>query len=434
MLKRILAVTLAAAVLSACAAGPTAQPIPRLATPNSTSPGAIVPAPMAKTASRPASAMTSRTPANTITGVSWSQVPGSATAVVAATDGSIWVLSDQPAGADKYIWHYSGGTWTNISGLASAIAVAPNGTLYAINSGGGTYAYSGGSWTALGGGAAGITAVADNSIYVLSNAGGPDHAIWHNAGGSWSQAGGSGVSLVGSFDATTHGAIVPGGFYVINSTGQIYYRNTDASYVQIPGSAKAVAPANGGLFALGADTVGAIYYYDIDGASWSVPGGSGVAIADASSTLYVLSANGGIYTASAPTSNWPCNNAKFNADQANYPSGVQYVEEDVCGVVQSVLPAKHTSSGNHGYFYVTMPGGYNIEIVSNLDAMASGSNPPPPLASWPWVKVGDYAYVQGRYYYDAPHPGGAQGIDWTEGDTGSWPTKGWVVVNGMFYN
>jgi hypothetical protein len=89
-----------------------------------------------------------------------------------------------------------------------------------------------------------------------------------------------------------------------------------------------------------------------------------------------------------------------------------------------VLPAKTTTSGRHGYFYVQMPSGYNIEIVSNLDAMAQAPTNDPP-STWPWVAVGNYTYVQGRYYYDNSS---SQGIDWTEDDTGSWPYTGDVVV------
>ena len=125
----------------------------------------------------------------------------------------------------------------------------------------------------------------------------------------------------------------------------------------------------------------------------------------------------------------PCNDNKFLSDQAalgsNSLSGDQL--EDVCGLVTQVLPAKTTSSGRHGYFYVQMPGGYNIEIYSNLDAMAQAPTNRPPT-TWPWVSVGQYVYVQGRYFYDTPHPGGTQGIDWTEDDTGSWPYVGWVYV------
>jgi hypothetical protein len=95
--------------------------------------------------------------------------------------------------------------------------------------------------------------------------------------------------------------------------------------------------------------------------------------------------------------------------------------------VTQVLPEQTTSSGTHGYFYVSIPGSSSstIEIVSNLDAMAEASTDQPP-SSWPWVSVGDYVYVQGRYYYDSSS---SQGIDWTEDDTdSSWSHVGWVVV------
>jgi len=93
--------------------------------------------------------------------------------------------------------------------------------------------------------------------------------------------------------------------------------------------------------------------------------------------------------------------------------------------VTQVLAKKTTSSGTHGYFYVELPSGYQIEIVSNLDAMAEASTDQPP-STWPWVAVNDYVYVQGRYYYDSSS---SQGVDWTEDDTSSsWSHVGYVAV------
>ena len=127
-----------------------------------------------------------------------------------------------------------------------------------------------------------------------------------------------------------------------------------------------------------------------------------------------------------PTGTQSCNNQKFLNDQAAFANGSLSGDqlEDVCGFVTQVLPEKTTTSGRHGYFYIQMPSGYNIEIVSNLDAMAQAPSNNPP-STWPWVAVGNYAYVQGRYYYDNSS---SQGIDWTEDDTGSWPYTGDVVV------
>ena len=315
-MKRLAAGVVCAAFLAACAGGSGVQSIPGLAKPSSTSPGLIAPAPMAKTAIQPASAMSGRHPAATIQSLGWSQLPGSASQVAAAPDGSIWVLSDQPAGADKYIWHYAGGNWTNVGGMASQIAVAPNGTLYAINSGGGTYAYSGGSWTGLGGGATAITTVADNSIYVLTNSGSGDRAIWHNSAGVWTQAPGSGTAIYGSIDAGSHavsgGTIAAGGLYIINSLGAIYYENANGSFVQLPGNASSIAStANGGTFALGypVDPNGnALYYFDLDAPGWSSQSGAGVSISSNASALYVVGASGGIFTTAIASGSTPAGN------------------------------------------------------------------------------------------------------------------------------
>jgi len=230
-----------------------------LDTPKSVSPGSITPAPMAQTAILPASVMNVR-PQSAIQGASWTQIPGAASYAAAAPDGSLWVLSTAPAGPDKYIWHYVSGAWTNISGLATRLSVGPNGTLYAINSGGGTYSYSGGAWTALGGGASDITVAGDGSFYVLSNgnAAGSDQAIWHYTN-SWSQVPGSGVRIAASWDPNSftlsNGTVSANGLYVLNSAGSIYFKNPDNTYVQLPGSAAAVAPTTiGGVFVLGYPT------------------------------------------------------------------------------------------------------------------------------------------------------------------------------------
>ncbi|MGD1067822.1 MAG: hypothetical protein ABR975_13525 [Vulcanimicrobiaceae bacterium] len=123
---------------------------------------------------------------------------------------------------------------------------------------------------------------------------------------------------------------------------------------------------------------------------------------------------------------YACNDQQFLTDQSGFANGTISGDQlvDVCGSVTSVLAEQDTSSGHHGYFYVSILGGTTIEIVSNLDAMAEASTDQPP-ATWPWVTVGQYVYVQGRYYYDNSS---SQGIDWTEDDTGSWPDVGWVAV------
>lgn len=281
---------------------------PQMLTPESVSPALIAPAPMAKTAPLPASAMQSSVrSASAIAGPNWSQIPGSASQVAAAPDGSMWVLSTLPAGPDKYIWHYANGAWSNVSGLAAHLAVAPDGTLYAVNSGGGTYSYkiADGNWNGLGGGASAISVAADGSIYVLSSGGtAADKAIWHNVAGNWSQAGGSGISLAANWDvggpySPGNGTLRPGGLYILNSVGAIWYENADGSFAQLPGNASALVPApNGGVFVLGypGDSNGSnIYYYDLRAPGWSQHPGVAVSIS-ADTNLYAVTASGAIYS------------------------------------------------------------------------------------------------------------------------------------------
>jgi hypothetical protein len=132
-------------------------------------------------------------------------------------------------------------------------------------------------------------------------------------------------------------------------------------------------------------------------------------------------------TAVAPSGNgaWPCDDTKFTQIQAEFASGALEGDQavDVCGPVTRVLAARTTRSGLHGYYYVQVAANDTIEIVSDLGEM----NAP----QWPWVKVGDYSYVQGRYYFDSAT---SQGIDWTHhGASASWPNPGYVVVNGTQY-
>lgn len=309
---RILAPVLCA-VLAACSSHGGSAGVPPLPSsmsvmPKSVNPGSIVPPPMVETPIQPAGAMQSPAnagikPMTAIAGVSFTQIPGSALAAAAAPDGSLWALSSGPSGPDKYIWHYANNTWTNISGLANHLTVAPDGTLYVSNSGGSVYHYVNGTWTGLGGGVSDLAAASDNSVYVLSNGApaGNDQAIWHYNGG-WTQIPGSGVHISASFDVAAHvipgGTIFPGGIYIVNSGGSIYYTQGNGSYVQFPGAAAQIAPSVGGIFALGYPTSSsgtAIYYYDLDNPGWVQTGGAGISIATSATQMYVIASSSAIY-------------------------------------------------------------------------------------------------------------------------------------------
>ncbi|HVS45052.1 MAG TPA: beta-1,3-glucanase family protein [Verrucomicrobiae bacterium] len=292
--------------------------------PKSVSPHSIVPLPMPVTAKQPASAMTALTNGRrarmSIGPLTWTQLPGAASSLaISPPDGSVWALSTQPAGPNKYIWHYNG-TWNNVPGLAASIAVDPAGNLYAVNSTTGgvyEYPYNGTSWSSLGGGAGWVTAGRDLSVYVLSNGNivNGNSAIWKYAGGNWTQVPGVGSQIAGSFDPNVHsvngvGTMNPNGFFIINSGGSIYYYSPTVGYLAFPGAASSVGPATGGLFVLGYPPSAngeALYYFDYTAANWTAEAGSGVSLAanggsgGSGPQLYTINSAGGIWTTLSQT-------------------------------------------------------------------------------------------------------------------------------------
>jgi archaellum component FlaF (FlaF/FlaG flagellin family) len=380
MSKRVLLGLFFAVLAAGCSHGGSSMlpggSSPTLLTPKSISPALVSPAPMAQTAILPASAMKSPVhPDIAVPPLNWTPIPGSASVVAASPDGSLWVLSDQPSGPDKFIWHYSGGTWSNISGLASNLSVASDGSLWAINSGGGIYHYSGGTWTSPGGGASNsITADGSGGVYVLSNGGtGPDRAIWHYSSGTgWVQQGGSGTALAANLDTNTFspgsGTLKPGGFYILNSIGGIWYENSDGSYVQFPGSASGIAPTtNGGFFVLGYPSAASgnqVFYYDLNTPGWTGQNGAGLmSISANNSNLYLTSSSGAIYSAPVP-SNGPLVTAAVVGPGGSASSTVTL---GTPSTIALTLVAKDVNGK-------TISGAYGTTVTfANLDALPAGT-------------------------------------------------------------
>jgi len=338
---RLAALTLAVAFAAGCGSHSQIPALDATSTGAARSPALAPPAPMARTTVLPASAMlaTTKKPDIAMQAASYSQIPGSASFAAASADGSLWVLSDLPNGPDKYIWHYSNATstWTNISGLASRLAIAPDGTMYAINSGGGIYKWDGTAWSGVGGGASDITVDYDGSLFVISNGGTPgtDRPIWHYSGGTWTQSQGAGVRLISSWwDTKSYGWLggAAGGMYVLNAAGNIYHEVAGtAGFVQLPGQATELAvTSEGGYYVLGYPRSAAgniIYYFDLDSSSgtYAQQPGAGTSITTNSSSLYVISASGGIYSSpvkAALTWTFGGSNASVSMTNGRTPSAV----------------------------------------------------------------------------------------------------------------
>lgn len=247
-----------------------------------------------------------RFPASLIAPVLWTRISGSATAVTASPDGTLWALGG-PArgGVDYLIWHYANGSWTNISGDATRLAVSPTGTLWAVTAAGGVYWYDGAVWHTLAGGASDISIGADDSVYVISNApgNGSGRAIWRYANGAWSQLPGSAVRVAASWDAGSYPRnVVPGGIWFVEAQGGLYYYSPASGLNAVPGSALMVSPTeNGGLFALGfaanVDGNHQIYYRDLVTGNWRGQSGNAVSISTNTTNVYVATAEGAIYAA-----------------------------------------------------------------------------------------------------------------------------------------
>ncbi len=279
----------------------------------SVSPALIPAPPMARTAILPPSAMTSiRRPQSAISLGGFTQIPGGASFVAAAPDGSIWVLSNQGAGPDQSIWHYAGGAWSNISGGGTRLAVAPDNSIWVINAAGGIYHYTG-SWTQIAGGASDISVGPDGSVYVISNQGGGPfgRGAWRYANGAWTQLPGGGVRVAASWDAGTYlGNITPGTLWVLNTPGDLWYWNATFGFHRPGGGGVEMAPTtNGGIFVLGfpgGPSGYPIWYNDLNTGTWTQQCGTAVGLTTSAAYLYIVAAGGGIYRAPLTGGNGSC--------------------------------------------------------------------------------------------------------------------------------
>jgi hypothetical protein len=259
-----------------------------------------------KGAAPPSSTMLSRKqPQSALLALNWTQISGSAQDVAVCPDGSVWVISPAYVYSSPYgslIWHYVNGTWTNVPGAATRLACAPDNTLWAVNGTGNIYHLVGGAWSWFGAGASDISIGPDGSVYIISNVpGAPNgNGIWHYISGGWTQLPGEAVSIAASWDIGTYfDDIVPGGNYVTNAFGGIYYYNPSTGYVLVPGGANEVAPttSGGGLFAIGYPSDG-IFYNDLSTGTWTTLSGNALRVATNGSTVCVVNSAGGIYCAS----------------------------------------------------------------------------------------------------------------------------------------
>jgi len=264
--------------------------------PASQSPASFKAAPLRRTAILPPSAMENApgtlTP-QSVGPLDWTEVTGESSQIAVSHDGSLWALSNNPAGSvNKNIWHFANNRWTNVGSQASSIAVGPTGTVYIVDATTNDVYSStddGSSWTYLGGGARYVTAGNDGSVYILSstNVVNGNSAVWKYKSGAWTQQPGSGSLLQKSYDPITYtvagvGKVVPNGYFLLNSAGATYYYSPGVGYVQFPGTASGLAAVPGGFFKLvypAAAGGEGLAYFDYASATLTAESGSGVSLA-----------------------------------------------------------------------------------------------------------------------------------------------------------
>jgi hypothetical protein len=381
--------------------------------PRSISPASVPVAPMPQTPLQPESVMLSaRHTQNEIVNLGFTQLTGSAQYVAASPDGSIWVVSNQyyaPSG--NLIWHYVNGTWTNLPGVATRLAVAPDNSLWAINATGGIFHYvAGGTWTTIGGGASDISVGADGTLYAISNTFGYTYGygIFHLVNGTWTQLGGAGVRIAASWDPGTYPNVSPGGFYVVDKTGRIFYFNPPTGYEQVGGTAVQVAPATsgGGLFALGGTpgTPGLlpIDYNNLNTGTWDAMPGAATSIATNGASVYVVGGGGGIYASPItpgiyvppPTPNplvgtgAPLTGPSYGPSTAGSPWGPTAVANALkfpvqsgfngTGITIAVVNASSISAADLatylGYFQITQTNPVSVELLQGASPTPTAAN------------------------------------------------------------
>jgi virginiamycin B lyase len=236
----------------------------------------------------------------------WSRVPGAASRLAVAPDGTLWALATTPDGANKFVLHQTGAKWSLVPGLlASSIAVDSFGIVYVSNTPGGIFSYDGKKWSARGG--AGLTDVATGlttlpqsdlvtSVFALGPAGKNGNRQIYELnparGGQWVSdlygvAFGTGIQVAESpLDLNTYaipgvGLAAPlGAFYSVASDGAIAF--TAGRAKRLPARATAVALVPGGYVGLSypASARGeSVYYCDFATGKTTPQAGTAVSLA-----------------------------------------------------------------------------------------------------------------------------------------------------------
>lgn len=188
----------------------------------------------------------------------WSQLPGLATNIGVASNGTIWI-----ANTSQNIFKWTGSSWLQVPGSATRISVDSSGNAWIVNAAGAIFSSAtlGGvnTWISRPGQLVDVGVGANGAVWGVN----ASQNIYTWVGPNWKQLPGS---------ATRVSVDPAGNAWVINANGQIYTWNGNDNWILRPGSAKSIAACGkvGDVYIVGTD--GAPYKWN--GSNWDKRGGS----------------------------------------------------------------------------------------------------------------------------------------------------------------
>lgn len=213
--------------------------------------------------------------------------------ISAASGGFVWSINSS---GQIYTFNAQTNSWTQTPGSLSAIAAGPNGTAWGLNSFGSIYRWdpSAQSWDYVPGNLAQIAVGSDGDVWGLNSS----QQIYHFSAQAqtWTWIPGALTQISVGYDGAVWG---------LNSEQSIYRFNPGAQvFEQVPGALVHIFVGADGA-AWGINGAGQVYRFDRVAATWDyVPGAITQLAVGSDANVWGLGASGQVYQYNAQTQTW----------------------------------------------------------------------------------------------------------------------------------
>lgn len=230
----------------------------------------------------------------------WQATPGSASAIAAGADGSVWSLATAHVNGGHMVQKWNGTGWVTQTGSAVRIAVDAAGWPWVVNDSGTIFHLTSAGWQQIAGAASDIACGPDGSVWCLGVASVPGgHPVLRWNGTGWAPMTGGAVRIAIGADGLP---------WAVNDAGNLFRMNADATtWTGLPGDGTAI-----GIGANGEGVPWLITKSAIAGgytiASWSngawvpVEGGAVAVAVDATNSPWLVNSAGTVYRRVVKTS------------------------------------------------------------------------------------------------------------------------------------